>query len=96
MKNKEDKNYPNIHNITLIPLKLNLQNNKSKFEITFDYDVKRDTETSVARELRKALNLSSKYDKLIAKEIKTLLKNKLFLTDIFLLMNKQKSKQYEK
>lgn len=35
----------------MVPMKLNLQNNKSNFEITFDYDIKRDKEIDVAQEL---------------------------------------------
>lgn len=72
-----------------MPLKISLQNNKSKYEISFDYDIKIDTEKNVAEELRKALNLSEKYDKRIAKEIKSILREKIVMIEILLFMNKQ-------
>lgn len=86
---KMNQQFRNVHNITIVPMKLNLQNNKSNFEITFDYDIKRDKEIDVAQELWTALNLPNKYTKPIAKQISIILTDKLFLTDILILMNKQ-------
>lgn len=80
------------HSLTLVPLKISLQNNKTKYEISFDYDIKIDTEKSVAEELRKALNLSEKYNKRIAKEIKQILREKIVMIEILLFMNKQNRK----
>jgi hypothetical protein len=75
-----------------VPLKLFLENNKTKFEVSFDYDIKIDTEKGVAEELRKALNLPAKYHKRIAKEIKSILREKIVMIEILLFMNKQNKK----
>lgn len=40
-----------MHQFTLVPLKLNLQNNKARYEIAFDFNIKRDKADSVAKEL---------------------------------------------
>lgn len=70
-------------------MKLNLENKKVKYEVWFDYDIKKDTEQGVAVELRKALELPEKYEKRITKAIKMLLREKIVMIEMLLLMNKQ-------
>lgn len=77
------------HNHALVPMKLNLENKKVKYEVCFDYDIKKDTEQGVAVELRKALDLPEKYEKRITKAIKMLLREKIVMIEMLLLMNKQ-------
>lgn len=84
------------YNIAVVPMKLHLENNKTKYEVCFDYDIKKDTEKAVAAELRKALELPQKYDKRIIRSIKALLREKIVMIEILLLLNeKSKNQKHE-
>lgn len=93
--NRVERVNPARGNLTLVPLKITLQNNKSKFEVWFDYDIVKDTEIKVAEELRTALELPPKYDKRIAQIIKAVLRDKFVMTEMIIYTNKQnKNHQY--
>ena len=82
--------------MSIIPLKLKLQGNKFKYEISFDYNLKKDTEKEVAEELIKALDLPQIYDKKITKAIKSLLQDKILMIEMLMLMNDQKRRNKNK
>jgi hypothetical protein len=91
MDNLKNLNKIYSSNKIIVPMKLTIEKNEKVFEISFDYDMAKDTPSGVANELKQAIKLSEKHANKIARRIKKTVLQIESLIELLRLIKKRES-----